>query len=87
RFKQLLAIPMLATAAWLFWVAARMHTPATANSAAHETYSAARLQQLRDAGTPVLLDATAAWCLTCKVNERVALHPDSMQQFFRAHQV
>jgi thiol:disulfide interchange protein DsbD len=35
----------------------------------------------------VLVDATAAWCLTCKVNERVALKPDAMQQFFREKNV
>lgn len=88
RFKQLLAIPMLATAVWLFWVAASMHgMDSGAMPAARESYSAERLQQLRDTGTPVLLDATAAWCLTCKVNERVALHPESMQQFFRDHHV
>lgn len=31
----------------------------------------------------MLVDATAAWCLSCKVNERVALKPAEMQQFFR----
>ncbi|MGD9895943.1 MAG: protein-disulfide reductase DsbD family protein [Candidatus Methylacidiphilaceae bacterium] len=35
-------------------------------------YSAERLNQLRVEGVPVLLDFTASWCLTCKVNERVA---------------
>ncbi|WP_018289904.1 protein-disulfide reductase DsbD [Verrucomicrobium sp. 3C] len=36
-------------------------------------YSAARLSELRVEGVPVFLDFTASWCLTCKVNERVAL--------------
>lgn len=83
RFKQLLAIPMLATAAWLVWVLVQMSSPATVNDTGHEAYSVTRLEQLRRDGTPVLVDATAAWCLTCKVNERVALKPAAMQEFFR----
>ena len=40
-------------------------------------YSAARLQQLRDEGKPVFINMTAAWCITCLVNERVALDSDT----------
>ena len=38
-----------------------------------EPFSAARLSELRAAGRPVFVNITAAWCLTCLVNERVAL--------------
>ena len=38
-----------------------------------ETFSAARLSQLRAEGRPVFVNFTAAWCITCKVNERMAL--------------
>ncbi|MCB1883254.1 MAG: thioredoxin family protein [Geminicoccaceae bacterium] len=38
-----------------------------------EPFSAARLAGLRGEGRPVLVNMTAAWCLTCLVNERVAL--------------
>lgn len=41
---------------------------------AWEPYSAARVAELTAAGQPVLLDFTAAWCLSCQVNERVALN-------------
>lgn len=45
-------------------------------------YSAARLNELRTQGTPVFLDFTASWCLTCKVNERVALdNPEVRKRF------
>jgi thiol:disulfide interchange protein DsbD len=37
-----------------------------------EPWSPARLAALRAAGTPVLVNFTAAWCVTCQVNERVA---------------
>lgn len=132
RFKQFLAFPMYATAAWLVWVLAgqtdaaglavalggmvliglvawvwqltrastgvwRMaggalalvgaaglgllavglpspDTPAGARNDQHwEAYSEARLSALRADGQPVLLNFTAAWCITCQVNERLAL--------------
>ena len=40
---------------------------------AYEPFSAARLQTLREEGRPVFINATAAWCITCLVNEKVAL--------------
>jgi thiol:disulfide interchange protein DsbD len=38
-----------------------------------EPYTAARLAELRAHGVPVFMNVTAAWCITCLVNERVAL--------------
>ena len=38
-----------------------------------EPYSEARVNALRAEGRPVFVDFGAAWCLTCQVNERVAL--------------
>ena len=40
---------------------------------AWEPYTAARLAELRGRGVPVFVNVTAAWCITCLVNERVAL--------------
>jgi thiol:disulfide interchange protein DsbD len=88
RFKHLLAIPMLATAVWLIWVFVQLQFPSDHKAmAGHEVYSAAKLSALREAGTPVLLDATADWCLTCKINERVAINPQAMQDFLHAKNV
>ena len=39
----------------------------------YEAYSAERLAELTAQGTPVLVNFTAAWCVTCQVNEQVAL--------------
>jgi thiol:disulfide interchange protein DsbD len=36
-------------------------------------YSPSRLEGARAAGRPVFVNMTAAWCITCLVNERVAL--------------
>jgi thiol:disulfide interchange protein len=88
RFKQVLAVPMLATALWLVWVFVQLQTPShTVPVAGHASYSAEKLKALRDARTPVLVDVTADWCLTCKINERVALNAPSMQSFLHEKHV
>ncbi len=57
--------------------------PAQAGSASHgEPWSEARVAELRAAGRPVFVNLTAAWCITCKVNERVALASDGVQRAF-----
>jgi thiol:disulfide interchange protein len=38
-----------------------------------QTFSNASLHKLREEGRPVFLNFTAAWCISCLVNERVAL--------------
>lgn len=43
-------------------------------------YSPQALANLRRRGEPVLVDATAAWCLTCQVNARVAIHTERTLQ-------
>lgn len=63
-------------------------SPAAAGEGAlhAEAYSAARLDELRSAKRPVFVDATAAWCITCLVNEKVALsNPAVAQAFARTH--
>jgi thiol:disulfide interchange protein DsbD len=39
----------------------------------YEAYTPERLAALRAEGKPVFVNYTAAWCVTCQVNERVAL--------------
>ena len=52
-----------------------------------QSYSAAALEALRDSGRVVLVDFTADWCLTCKVNERVAFGSDAVRASLRRHDV
>ncbi|MBJ91866.1 MAG: thiol:disulfide interchange protein [Alteromonadaceae bacterium] len=42
-----------------------------------QSWSADTLSELRQQGKPVLVNMTADWCITCLVNERVALSSDS----------
>jgi len=45
-------------------------------------YNAAALAQARASGQPVFLWFTADWCLTCKVNEGVAIERDATREAF-----
>ena len=47
-----------------------------------EPYSAARVAELTAAGHPVFVDFTAAWCITCQVNERLVLNDASVRDAF-----
>lgn len=144
-FKQFLAFPMYAAAAWLAWVLSQQAGPngvaillgaaialalgawlwsVTRNLTSHgriigtlaallvllaglygvsrlnsasaapaaqtsrgEAYSAEKLAGLRAANTPVFIDATAAWCITCLVNEEAVLSKDSVKGAFAAKKV
>jgi thiol:disulfide interchange protein DsbD len=54
-------------------------TVAPAN-AAWEPWSPERLAALRAKGRPVLVNMTAAWCITCLANERIALSSPAFKQ-------
>jgi len=53
-----------------------------------QPWSADAAQRSLAAGQPVFVDFTASWCLSCQVNERVALdRPEVMQAFAAANVV
>ncbi len=58
--------------------------PAEAAGTGAEAWSEARIAALRAEGRPVFVNLTAAWCVTCKVNERVALQGAAVRQAFAA---
>ncbi len=60
---------------------------ATARAEGIEAFTQARLDALRATGKPVFLNMTAAWCITCQVNERAALRTDAVQAALRSHGV
>jgi thiol:disulfide interchange protein len=47
-----------------------------------ERFSRARMAVAVAAGKPVFVDFTAAWCITCLVNERIALETQAVRQAF-----
>ena len=57
----------------------------SADGIADEAFSEARLAALRAEGRPVFVYYTAAWCITCLVNERVALGTEAFRRFVADH--
>jgi thiol:disulfide interchange protein DsbD len=55
---------------------------ATTVDLTHEAWSTERVDELRAEGRPVFVDFTAAWCVTCKVNETLVLEKDKTKQLF-----
>ncbi|PVZ19767.1 MULTISPECIES: protein-disulfide reductase DsbD [unclassified Pseudomonas] len=54
-------------------------TPAT-TEVARGTWSPQAVAAERGKGHPIFVNFTAAWCVTCQVNERVALSQDAVKQ-------
>jgi thiol:disulfide interchange protein DsbD len=50
-------------------------------------WSEPALAELRAAGSPVFVDVTADWCITCKANESAVLLTEEMTAAFAAHGV
>lgn len=61
----------------------------TGNSQRNNTvaWSQQQLDTLREAGTPVFVDVTADWCITCLANEQAVLFTDEMTAAFKRHGV
>jgi thiol:disulfide interchange protein len=60
-------------------------TPASqATAAGFEPFTQRRLDELRAEKRPVFVNMTAAWCITCLVNERVALSTEAVKAAFAA---
>lgn len=87
-FKKLLAIPMLLSALWLGWVLYQQVLPRdiTVNTQ-WEAYSGETFDELQRTNTPFFLDATAAWCLTCQVNEKRVLETREVQALFKQNNI
>jgi thiol:disulfide interchange protein/DsbC/DsbD-like thiol-disulfide interchange protein len=85
--RGLAAASVLGLAALLPQLGAATAPRAIAAVAGPEPFSAARLAALRAEGKPVFVNMTAAWCITCLVNERTTLSASAVKDSFRAHGV
>ncbi|MFL5297483.1 MAG: protein-disulfide reductase DsbD family protein [Phenylobacterium sp.] len=71
----------------LLAVAAVVWPKDAAAELASEPYSPARLAQLRTEGRPVFVNYTAAWCVSCQVNDKVAISTSQVRSAFARHKV
>jgi thiol:disulfide interchange protein/DsbC/DsbD-like thiol-disulfide interchange protein len=86
RFGQAMAtIAVLAALAVLSGITAAPVGAATEN--ASEAYTPERLAVLRAQGRPVFVNMTAAWCVTCLLNERIAIATEAVGKAFAANDV
>jgi thiol:disulfide interchange protein DsbD len=81
----LLAVALLVVGgANLVRVSAQRGVPRAAPAAAHgEAWSPAALEQALAAGRPAFVYFTADWCLTCKLNERLAIDTEETRALLR----
>ncbi len=64
-------------------VLASASTTAPQTAQGWQAWSADAVASNQAAGRPVFVDFTASWCLSCQVNERVALNQPEVQQAFK----
>ena len=74
----------LLTVAPLYYLATLPLAAQTAGTAdGIVAYSPEKLAALRKAGTPVFVDMTADWCVTCKANEHAVLNGDDFKALLK----
>ncbi|HET6555174.1 MAG TPA: protein-disulfide reductase DsbD [Dyella sp.] len=82
--KVFVALLAVLTLVPLYYLA---HVPPPAQAAAVAegvvAYSPEKLAELRKAGTPVFVDMTADWCVTCKANEHTVLDTDAFRDLLK----
>lgn len=83
------AVSLVALAGALFLMArgSAQEAPLMAVEEGWQTFSQEDVERTMAQGRPVFVDFTAAWCLTCQVNERVVLSTETVQEAFRARGV
>ena len=101
--RRVLAIPMLATVAWLLWILGLQtgllspsveETPVSQAAGAGvqakntwQPWSPQAVQQALAENKTVFVDFTAAWCITCQANKKLVLQQDDVIAHMDAHGV
>lgn len=92
RGRRVIAVLALAILALLLGaiggkVVAPVASVASAGSERWQAWAPGKPEQLVAAGTPVFVDFTAAWCVTCQVNEQTTLSDPAVLGDFAAKKV
>ena len=59
----------------------------TSDAADWHPYTAADFATREQGNDPIFVDMSAAWCITCKVNENAVLHTPGIMKLFHQHHV
>ncbi|MEM8664087.1 MAG: thioredoxin family protein [Pseudomonadota bacterium] len=82
-----LALVAAGFAAWPTMTGTPAQPIAVANAGQSKAYTPALLTELRQNADAVFLNVTAAWCISCKVNERVVFQSDGFRALLAAQDV
>lgn len=75
---------VLAAGLALFTATSKLPAPAAGLEAGWETWSPEAVASATAEGSPVFVDFTAAWCVTCQVNKKAVLDTEEVREAFRA---
>lgn len=81
RSKKAKTIAKVLTVAGLLGGILMLIPPDKSKQLQWEKWSAVKVEELNDAGTPVYVDFTATWCATCQVNKKNAYSPEIVELF------
>ena len=81
--KWLVRVAVLAIFAASIWILPTSYSNQTSQNQQDITYSEELLTEYRDANELIFLNFTADWCITCKVNESVALNSEEVKALIR----
>ena len=83
--KKLMAVPMFITALWLAWVLQLQLSGSVGqeSDSLWENYNPVKLETYKNDDRPVFLNATAAWCISCQVNDKVVFQTEQVRQYFK----
>jgi len=86
-FARGVAVASLAALTFLTLGLSQDRSAAAARTDGTEAFSQERLDTLLAEGRPVFVNMTAAWCISCQVNERTALGTQAVREAFSARGV
>ncbi len=82
-FKWLVRLAVLVIFAVSIWILPTSYSAQTSQNQQDITYSEELLTEYRDDNELIFLNFTADWCITCKVNESVALNSEEVKALIK----
>ncbi|MDC3249998.1 thioredoxin family protein [bacterium] len=81
-FKILMIVVFLIGLCWSFAKGIYQEMGTKSSSSPNKEFSLSQVDALNKEGKWVFVDFTADWCISCKVNEKTALAPQAVQEYF-----